>query len=73
MKTDNYKEALNAATTEIRHSKRSYDQILACNIKHYSKSLYAYIRSNQNVRDKVGHLEDSAGNIISQDLLMVQN
>ena len=73
MKTDNYKEALNAATTEIRQSKRSYDQILACNIKHYSKSLNAYIRSKENVRYKVGHLEDSAGNIISQDLLMVQN
>ena len=29
----NYKEALNAATTEIRQSKRSYKQKLACNIK----------------------------------------
>ena len=29
----NYKEALNAATTEIRQSKRSYEQKLACNIK----------------------------------------
>ena len=28
-----YKEALNAATTEIRTSKRSYEQKLACNIK----------------------------------------
>ena len=28
-----YKEALNAATTEIRQSKRSYEQKLACNIK----------------------------------------
>ena len=47
----NYKEALNAATTEIRQSKRSYEQKLAC---------------KQNVQDKVGPLEDSAGNIISQ-------
>ena len=39
----NYKEALNAATTEIRQSKRSYEQKLACNIKHYSKSVYAYM------------------------------
>ena len=29
----NYKEALNAATTEIRQSQRSYEQKLACNIK----------------------------------------
>ena len=29
----NYIDALNAATTEIRQSKRSYEQQLACNIK----------------------------------------
>ena len=29
----NYKEALNAATTEIRQSERSYEQKLACNIQ----------------------------------------
>ena len=29
----NYKEPLNAATNEIRQSKRSYEQKLACNIK----------------------------------------
>ena len=37
----NYKEALNAAMTEIRQSKRSYEQKLACNIKNYS--CYAYM------------------------------
>ena len=61
----NYKQALNAATNVIRQSKRSYEQSLACNIKNYSKSFYAYVRSKQNVRDKVGPLEDSA-NIILQ-------
>ena len=69
----NYKEALNAATTEIRQSKRSYEQKLACNIKNYSKSFYAYVRSKQNVQDKVGPLEDSAGNIISQWILMAED
>ena len=59
----NYKEALNAATTEIRKSKKSYEK--KCNIKHDNKSFYAYVRSKQNVRDKVGPLEDNAGNIIS--------
>ena len=68
-----YKEALNAATTEIRQSKRSYEQKLACNIKNDSKSLYAYVRSKQNVQDKVGPLEDSAGNIISQGFLMAED
>ena len=38
----------------------------ACNIKNDSKSFYAYVRSKQNVQDKVGSLEDSAGNIISR-------
>ena len=68
-----YKEALNAATTEIRQSKRSYQQKLACNIKNDSKSFYAYVRSKQNVQDKVGPLEDSAGNIISQGFLMAED
>ena len=69
----NYKEALNAATTEIRQSKRNNEQKLTCNIKHDSKILYAYVRSKQTVRDKVGPLEDSAGNIISQWILMAEN
>ena len=68
-----YKEALNAATTEIRQSKRSYEQKLACNIKNDSKSFYAYVRSKQNVQDKAGPLEDSAGNIISQGFLMAED
>ena len=73
MKTANYKDALNAATTEIRQSKRSYEQKLACNITNYSKSFYAYVSNKQNVRDKVGPLEDSPGNIMSQGFLMVEN
>ena len=43
-----------------------HEQKLACNINNDSKSFYAYVRSKQNVRDKVGPLEDSAGNIISR-------
>ena len=37
-----------------------------------SKSFYAYVRSMQNVRDKGGPLEDKAGNIITQGLLMAE-
>ena len=69
----NYNKALNAATTEIRKSKRSYEQKLACNIKNDSKSFYAYVRSKQNVQDKVRPLKDSAGNIISQGFLMAKD
>ena len=48
-------------------------QKLACNIKNDSKSCYAYVRSKQNVQNKVGPLEDSAGNIISQGFLMAED
>ena len=37
-----------------------------------SKSFYAYVRSKQNVRDKVGPLVDNAGNIITQGFLMAE-
>ena len=67
----NYKEALNLATTEIRKSKRTFENKLAGNIKNYSKSLYAYVRSKQNVRDKVGPLENNR-NIISEGFQMAE-
>ena len=74
--TDNdyeaYKEALNAATNEVRKSKRNVEHKLVENIKSDSKSFYAYVRSKQNVRDKVGPLEDNAGNIITQGFLMAE-
>ena len=70
---DAYKEALNAATHEVRKSKRNFEYKLAQNIKKTdSKSFYAYIRSKQNVRDKVGPLKDNAGNILTQGFLMAE-
>ena len=68
-----YKEALNQATAEIRNSKRNYEQKIAFNIKHDSKSFYAYVRSKQKVQDKVGPLEGSDGNIITEGFLMAEN
>ena len=69
---DAYKEALNAATNEVRKSKRNFEHKLAQNIKSDSKSFYAYVRSKQNVRDKVRPLKDNAGNIITQGFLMAE-
>ena len=69
---DVYKEAINAATNEVRKSKRNFEHKLAQNIKSDNKSLYAYVRSKQNVRDKVGPLEDNFGNIITQGFLMAE-
>ena len=69
---DAYKEALNAATNEVRKSKRNFEHKLAQNIKSDSKSFYAYVRSKQNVRDRVGPLEDNAGNKITQGIVMAE-
>ena len=68
-----HKEALNQATTEIRNSKRSYEKKLAFNIKHNSKSCYAYVRSKQKVQDKVGPLNGTDGNIITEGFLTAEN
>ena len=69
---DAYKEALSAATNEVRKSKQNVEHKLAENIKSDSKSFYAYVRSKQKVRDRVGPLEDNAGNIITQGFLMAE-
>ena len=45
---------------------------MAGNIKNDSKSFYAYVRSKQNVRDKVGPLENNRGNIISDGFQMAE-
>ena len=51
---------------------RTFEKKLAGNIKNDSKSLYAYVRSKQKVRDKVGPLENNRGNIISDGFQMVE-
>ena len=70
--TDNDYETLNAATNEVRKSKRNFEHKFTQNIKSDSKSFYAYVRSKQNVRDKVGPLVDNAGHIITQGFLMAE-
>ena len=67
-----YKEALNAATNEVRKSNRHFELKLAKNIKSDSRSFYAYVRSKQNVRDNVGPLEDNAGDIITEGILIAE-
>ena len=41
-------------------------------IKSDSRFFYAYVRSKQNVRDKVGPLEDNVGNKITQGFVMAE-
>ena len=45
---------------------------MAGNIKNDSKSFYAYVRSKQKVRDKVGPLENNRGNTISDGFQMTE-
>ena len=68
-----HKEALNHATAHIKNPKRSFEQKNAFYIKHDSKSFYAYVRSKQKVQGKVGPLEGSDGNIITEVVLMAEN
>ena len=69
----NYKEALNAATTKSRKSNRSSEQQLACNINKLQQEFYAKVRNKKNMRDQVGPLDDSSGNIISQGYFMAED
>ena len=46
-----YKAALKKTTNEIRKSKLNLERKLAANIKQDNKSLFAYIRSKQKVKD----------------------
>ena len=45
---------------------------MAGNLKNDSKSFYAYVRSKQKVRDKVGPLENNRGNIILDGFQMAE-
>ena len=67
------KKALNAATTEIRQSKRSYEQKLVCNIKKMTTRVFMHVWSKKNVLDKVKPPESNAGNIVSQGFLMAED
>ena len=70
---DAYTEALNAATNEVRKSKRNFEHTLAQKIKSDCKSVFAYVRNKQNVRDRVGPLEDNTGNKITQGIVMAED
>ena len=56
-----YKDALNAATNEVRKSKLIFEHKFAKHIKPDSDICCTYVISKQNVPDKVEPLEDNAG------------
>ena len=60
-----YKEKLRKSVKENNKAKIMFEKNLADNIKRDSKSFYAYVRSKQRNKVKVGPLKDSTGSIIS--------
>ena len=61
-----YKEALEEMTQEIRKYELYFEHKLAANIKKDSKSFFAYIKSKQKVKDRVGPLKDIDWNVITR-------
>ena len=60
-----YKEKLRKSVQENNKAKIQFEKNFADNIKKDSKSFYAYERSKQRNKVKVGPLKDSSGNITS--------
>ena len=56
-------------TVVNKKAKEEYETKLANNIKEDSKSFYAYIRSKQRCKEKVGPLKDTLGNVVNDDKL----
>src|SRR5579864_8235140 len=63
----NYKNKLRKALAVCRTAKRNYEQKLANDVKSNSKSFFAYVRSKQRTKDRVGPLRDSDGNVVVDD------
>ena len=66
-----YKDALNEPTNEVLLSDFIFCANLCSKFRLDFLTFYGYVRSKQNVWDKVGPLEDNAGNIITQGVLNV--
>lgn len=60
-----YKAKLRKSVKENNNAKVTFEKNLADNIKKDSKSFYAYVRSKQRNKVRVGPLKDSSGSVIS--------
>ena len=60
-----YKRAQKTSKREIKNAKRYFELKLAKNIKDDPKSFYAYVRSKQKTKDRIGPLKDEEGNTIN--------
>jgi hypothetical protein len=64
---DRYQGKLKKSRETNKLAKRNYEMKLAENVKKDSKSFYAYIRSKQRSKDKVGPLKNTIGKVVTDD------
>lgn len=62
-----YYKKLKKCTKANKTAKRNFEQNLSKNVKKDNKSFYAYVRSKQRTKEKVGPLKDKRGQVISED------
>ena len=62
-----FKRVRNKATTELRRSKRIFEEKLAEGIKKDSKSFFRYVRTKSGTKDKIGPLKDNDGNLLTSN------
>jgi ribonucleases P/MRP protein subunit RPP40 len=63
----NYKHKLSIAVAACTRAKRNYEQKLASDVKNNSKSFFAYVRSKQRTKERVGPLKGSNGKVVVDD------
>ena len=62
-----YKSKLTNARKACRSAKRNYEKKLASDVKNNCKSFYAYVRSKQRTKDRVGPLINDLGTVVEED------
>jgi hypothetical protein len=64
---EKYSKKLNKCIKTNRTAKTIFEQQLAKNVKNDNKSFFAYVRSKQRTKEKVGPLKDKSGQVVSDD------
>lgn len=64
---DKYLLKLKKCSKINRIAKRNFEQNLAKNVKDNCKSFFAYVRSKQRTKEKVGPLKDKGGQVINDE------
>jgi ribonuclease P/MRP protein subunit RPP40 len=65
---DKYKIKLKKSRDAIRTAKRNYEKKLAQDVKTNCKGFYAYVRSKQRTKERVGPLKNSMGKVVEEDV-----